>query len=376
MKQVHRQYLLMIAVLVVSVAACGCTSSLFSSGPTADYPEVGPYEEDGRLVTSSLVFPFQKSHVPVSVTVPQGLYEVASGADKRAVLLGDWEEDDDWTTGYYLSFLTDPQMELVYSATADALKTGASGTSYSSDEYLEYLTVYVQSLAYDTSPDEAGPKFPVETVVETAGDCDDKSILLAGLLSREGYNVSLFYFPDDSHMAVGVASDESGFRGSGYLFIETTNVSLVGIPTEKFENGEALTSDLFVIPVGNGTKEYGKADETRWIERAAAEARLRAETEGASLAAQEDELDQMKRDLDEENAALSRLKRSGDIRGYNAAVDAYNRRVAEYNQLLEEYRISYAVYLKDVEFANFVATHLYDRPGLSDAVTVWERGLG
>ncbi|KAF1078946.1 hypothetical protein [Methanogenium sp. MK-MG] len=374
MKQVHWHCLLAVAVLGISVAACGCITDLFNPEPSADYPEVGPYEDDGRLATSSVIFPFQERTVSVSVTVPQGLYEAASDADKRAVLLGEWEEGDDWTTGYYLSYLTDPQMELVYSATADALRAGASGKEESSDEYPEFLTVYVQSLAYNTSPDEAGPKFPVETVIEKAGDCDDKSILLAGLLSREGYNVSLFYFPDDSHMAVGIATDEPGYRDSGYLFIETTNVSLIGIPTEIFDNGVTLTSELFVIPVGNGTMGYGKADETRRIDRAAAEARARAEEEKVSLIAMEEDLEMLKQELNEENAALSHQKNSGDISGYDAAVSDYNLHVTDYNQVLAEYRTRYAAYLTDVEFANYVATHLYDRPGLSEAVTAWEDG--
>jgi hypothetical protein len=375
MKQVHWQYLPVVAILCISVSACGCTTSLFSSGPSADYPEVGPYEDDGRTVTSSLEFPFQKSAVSVSVTVPQGLYEAASDADKRAVLLGEWEDDDDWTTGYYLSFIMDPQMEQVYSATADALMADTSGKPEGSDEYLEFLTVYVQSLTYDTSPDENGPKFPVETVLDKAGDCDDKSILLAGLLSREGYNVSLLYFPGDSHMAVGVAVDEPGFRESGYAFIETTNLSLIGIPTERFENGATLTSDLFLIPVGNGTLGYGKVDETRRINQAGAKARARAEEEEDSLVVMEDDLYVMKRTLDEKNTDLLRLRSSGDISGYNAEVSDYNRHVAEYNQVMEEYRTLYAAYLADVDLANYVATHLYDRPGLSEAVTLWERGL-
>ena len=182
-------------------------------------------------------------------------------------------------------------------------------------------------------------------------------------------------FPDDSHMAVGVAADESGFRESGYVFIETTNLSLIGIPTERFENGATLTSDLFLIPVGNGTRGYGKVDEARRINQAGAEARVRAEEEKESLVVMEDDLYVMKRTLDEENTDLIRLRSSGDISGYNAEVSDYNRHVAEYNQVLEEYRTRYAAYLADVDLANYVATHLYDRPGLSEAVTVWERGL-
>ncbi|WP_062399111.1 hypothetical protein [Methanogenium cariaci] len=150
-------------------------------------------------------------------------------------------------------------------------------------------------------------------------------------------------------------------------------MSLIGIPTEIFENGASLTSDLFVIPVGNGTMGYGKADETRRIDRAAAEARVRTEEEKVSLVTMEENLVLKNTELNKENATLLHLKNSGDISGYNAAVSGYNLHVADYNEALEEYRACYAAYLADVEFVNYVATHLYDRPGLSEAVTAWER---
>lgn len=374
MKPVHWQYLLTAGILVIATLVCGCTAPFIDNGPAAEYPVVGPYEDDGETATSTMEFPFQDDTITVSVALPRGLYAAAAGADKHAVLFGEWKEDDDWTTGYYLSFLNSPAMEQVYAAVADSLEAQSPGTAGNSDEYLELLTVYVQSLAYDVRPDDSGPKFPVETVMEQAGDCDDKSILLAGLLAREGYDVSLFYFPDDAHMAVGVGTDGPGYRDSGYLFIETTNLSLVGIPTESFENGDALTADLYVIPVGNGTQIYGLADETRRIDEAADAARVRAEEEEAALIAEESELAQMKEALDEENAALSRLKRTGDISGYNAAVADYNLHAAEYNGALEDYRARYDAYIANVEFFNDVATHLYDRPGLTAKVADWEGG--
>ena len=43
---------------------------------------------------------------------------------------------------------------------------------------LELMAAYTQSLTYETTPDNP-TKYPVETVVEGAGDCDDKSVLLA-----------------------------------------------------------------------------------------------------------------------------------------------------------------------------------------------------
>lgn len=374
MRRIHWHYLLTAGVLAIAVLVCGCTAPFIDNGPAAEYPLVGSYEDDGRTATSTMEFPFQKDTISIEIAVPQGLYDAAAGADKHAVLLGEWNEDDDWTTGYYLSFLNSPEMEQVYSAVAEGLKAQSPGTAGNSDEYLELLTVYVQSLAYDVRPDDSGPKFPVETVIEQAGDCDDKSVLLAGLLAREGYDVSLFYFPGDAHMAVGVGTDGPGYRDSGYLFIETTNLSLVGIPTESFENGDTLTADLYVIPVGNGTQTYGLANETRRIDEAADIARARAEEEEAALIEEEADLAEMKQALDDENAALSQLKRSGDISGYNAAVADYNRHASEYNRALEDYRARYDAYIADVEFFNDVATHLYDRPGLSERVADWEDG--
>ncbi len=73
------------------------------------------------------------------------------------------------------------------------LTKSGSRQNLSDDEYLELIAVYVQSLRYETQ--EQNPaKFPIETVVDRAGDCDDKSLLFAGLLSREGYPVALLLF--------------------------------------------------------------------------------------------------------------------------------------------------------------------------------------
>lgn len=44
------------------------------------------------------------------------------------------------------------------------------------------------------------PKYPVETIVENCGDCEDKSILCASILSLKGFNVSLVKF--DNHMMI------------------------------------------------------------------------------------------------------------------------------------------------------------------------------
>ena len=79
------------------------------------------------------------------------------------------------------------------------------------DEYLlerfpEVSIQSVRSFIYDNityeSEDGEYPKFPVETLYEGSGDCEDIAILGASLLSIHGYNVSLV--KNNGHMVIKV----------------------------------------------------------------------------------------------------------------------------------------------------------------------------
>ncbi|MBX0288471.1 copper amine oxidase [Halomicroarcula sp. F28] len=92
---------------------------------------------------------------------------------------------------------------------------------------------FVQNLEYTTDEVSAGyneyPKYPLETLVDREGDCEDSSILLASLLEQFGYGSVLLLFEDQQHMAVGVAG-EAGIEGTyyeqngrRYYYTETTS---------------------------------------------------------------------------------------------------------------------------------------------------------
>ena len=49
------------------------------------------------------------------------------------------------------------------------------------------------------------PKYPVETLVDGRGDCEDAAILMAGLLDALGYDTVLLEYSD--HMALGIRMD-------------------------------------------------------------------------------------------------------------------------------------------------------------------------
>jgi hypothetical protein len=93
---------------------------------------------------------------------------------------------------------------------------------------VEFVTQFVQSLEY--TPDDVStdydnyPRYPIETLVDETGDCEDASILLASLLHGLGFTVGFLEF--DHHLAVGVVLDDAptnyDFDGTEFTYIETT----------------------------------------------------------------------------------------------------------------------------------------------------------
>lgn len=91
---------------------------------------------------------------------------------------------------------------------------------------------FVQNLEYTTDKVSAGyneyPKYPIETLVDREGDCEDSSILLSSMLDQFGYGSVLLIFEDQQHAAVGVAGDTSiegtyyEQDGQRYYYTETT----------------------------------------------------------------------------------------------------------------------------------------------------------
>lgn len=125
------------------------------------------------------------------------------------------------------------------------------------DEYLEMLAAAVQSIPYARSPD--GLRLPVEVAAEGSGICTEKSLLLASLLLHEDYRAVVWVF-ERRHVAVGVAENGPGFRGSGYSFIETTKPALVGEADPSYRGSGPVTDPPVEIVLG-GSRHYGAAHE-------------------------------------------------------------------------------------------------------------------
>lgn len=101
---------------------------------------------------------------------------------------------------------------------------------YDRDAAVLLAICFVQSLKYTSDEINHGydyPKYPLETLYDQGGDCEDTSILLASLVREMGYDCCLVLF--DDHLGVGVlgSDDLLGYyyelNGKKYYYIETTS---------------------------------------------------------------------------------------------------------------------------------------------------------
>jgi len=113
---------------------------------------------------------------------------------------------------------------------ADMFRDAGSREGYSADDNVLNIVSFVQALPYTSDKVTTGfdeyPRYPIETLVDNGGDCEDTSILTAALLNEMGYEVVLLELPQ--HMGVGVkwADGHPGtyvlYEGAKYYYLETS----------------------------------------------------------------------------------------------------------------------------------------------------------
>jgi len=99
------------------------------------------------------------------------------------------------------------------------------------------VLAFVQHIPYSFDEESMGQedyfRYPIETLYDVTGDCEDTSILAASLLKVLGYEVVMLLIPprqeESGHVAVGVAATEgfplelrSRLASQRYLYCETT----------------------------------------------------------------------------------------------------------------------------------------------------------
>ena len=113
---------------------------------------------------------------------------------------------------------------------AEQIKSQCDEYGFDESQYLLETINFVQSIPYKLDSESKGvedySKYPIETLYERNGDCEDSSILLAGIVRELGYDVIYIWYLD-GHMAVGIKCDgydglNFEYEGEDYYYIETT----------------------------------------------------------------------------------------------------------------------------------------------------------
>lgn len=129
-------------------------------------------------------------------------------------------------------------------------------------QIIEHMMSFVQNLEYTKDLRGTGwndyPKYPIETLVQKEGDCEDTAILMANLLRNYGYGTKLIYATADmtdanagGHMAVGIKGEDDvqgvyyeDDNGDRYYFIETT------APGTSIGEAPSWMNEAYLQPVG------------------------------------------------------------------------------------------------------------------------------
>ncbi|MCK9592588.1 MAG: hypothetical protein M0Q91_11330 [Methanoregula sp.] len=184
----------------------------------------------GETITRSYRWNYQRTAFSWKLTIPKSLYDYYKAQPHDRAKSTTYKE-------YAISSRDKPYLDSIIKK----LKETGKSKGYSESDNVMNVIAFVQSLPYfkdstSTTYDEY-PRYPVETLVDNGGDCEDTAILTAALLREMGYGVVLINPP--KHMAVGVKCDSCTgtyytYQGEKYYYLETTgtNFQIGQIPKE------------------------------------------------------------------------------------------------------------------------------------------------
>lgn len=357
------------ALLVTSLLAAallpGCAlPGLVPLPPDVVYPSIELVEDAEPMAPVSFVWQFEGAEVEVRVPVDAAVYRGAKGAQKSALFFREIEEME-WIPEYYRAFVDEPHQEPLYTEMLTGLRGLRDSLGLDDDRYAELIVTLVQSLEYRTDPVYLEPKFPVETVGDTDGDCDDKTLLAAALLAREGYDVSMLLFSAEQHVSLGIRSDGSTYGNSGYAIVETTTPILFGWVPDTLNGDISLESEPMVIRIGEGARGYGAGRQTDAIRATFDRILVEVDELADRVSESQADLDRRKREAEELQTRMERLAAAGEVAEYNELVPRYNALAEAFNTAVEVHNALVAEQNEAVETAKRINDGQTDRYGLA-----------
>jgi hypothetical protein len=147
---------------------------------------------------------------------------------------------------YYRQYVSDP----VQKKYLDAFVENIRERSELPPERARIAVSLIQHIPYAETPRTL---YPYEVLYYDMGKCDDKSILMAYVLSQMGYGTALFLYYPEHHMALGLKCPKQySLEGSGYCFVETTSPAIMTYSNGTYADVGRLTSRPEIIRISDG----------------------------------------------------------------------------------------------------------------------------
>lgn len=145
----------------------------------------------------------------------------------------------------FLHYLNESSHYPVIESFAEEFKIIASENKFNDWQTVECIIAFIQTMRYKNDGTYEYPRYPIETLIDKGGDCEDTAILLEAILREMGFDVVLV--SPDKHMGVGIALkyeiDGAAFvhRDKYYYYIETTSAGWgIGDYPEHLSAGVAI----------------------------------------------------------------------------------------------------------------------------------------
>ncbi|MBP2133725.1 hypothetical protein J2128_001679 [Methanomicrobium sp. W14] len=329
------------------------TQSFEENGYNSLYPQlIADKTKEDEYEKRTFTTKFQKSEYDVTFDVNMSVLNGAANANK-SLAFHIAREPEEVQVSYYKSFFEGPENDIFLNETLKKLRHIKIANSFSDEEYLEYLIAFVQQIPYDNYAQ--GTRFPVEVIYDKTGDCDEKSMLLIGLLEKSGYDVALILFPKQGHAVAGIRiipGGDTNFRmyrsddGRKYLFIEATSPSYIGLYPDEYEDANAV-----VIPIGENGRSYNNYNYVAYIV--------------GNKKKIENRILYFEKRLNEiyDEAVTLEEKLNNPQKYYNTQ-EEYDSDYLKYSGLANEFREIHEYYLKNIEVYEYIVNYPYDVEGV------------
>ena len=153
----------------------------------------------------------------------------------------------------YIYYATQTMDDDYIASLARTFESAGKEKNFNELEKSNLAITFVQSLEYVDDLSSTGleeyPKFPIETLYDGKGDCEDTSFLLASILKEMNYKAALIVFQD--HMGVGIVCDTQTngtfFTKDSlkYYYVETTGKGFqIGELPEDLSGNTAIVLPL------------------------------------------------------------------------------------------------------------------------------------